>query len=411
MTPTLHPDSRPPRWRWLRPLLAWLPDVGAFCGALVCAVLAALLVGSIGGCGGGVGTEGTGTFTSVGSGPITGLGSIVVSGVRYDDSSATVSDDDGNGSDRSKLALGLVVDVEGGAVATASDGVTLTATATRVRTRRALLGPAAGIDLASGSLRVLGQLVLVTGDTAFDSSLAGGLAAVADGQLLEVWGLYDASRTGWVATRVAPAAAGSTYSVSGPVASVDGSQSFTVGSQRFAGSTAGLAAGTIVQLKLQSAKDASDRWQVSTQRADDRLPSQSDGAGLEGLVSAVASATRFTVNGTLVDSSAARVDGTVAVGARVQVRGSLQAGVLVATRVQASAPETVRGFELKGTPSALDTAARRFLLRGVTVAYAGAVFDGGSAAALVGYTGTLEVKGRLSADRQVLEATSIRFKD
>ena len=112
-------------------------------------MLAALLVGSIGGCGGGVGTEGTGTFSSVGSGPITGFGSIVVGGVRYDDSGASVSDDDGNSTDRSQLALGMVVDVEGGAITTSADGTTLSATATRVRTRRALLGPADAIDLAA----------------------------------------------------------------------------------------------------------------------------------------------------------------------------------------------------------------------------------------------------------------------
>jgi hypothetical protein len=34
-----------------------------------------------------------------------------------------------------------------------------------------------------------------------------------------------------------------------------------------------------------------------------------------------------------------------------------------------------------------------------------------SAATLVGYTGTLAVKGQLSADRHVLEATSISFKN
>ena len=407
MPPMLHPE--PLRGRWLRLAAAWLPDIGAFCGALLTAVLAALLVGSIGGCGGGVGTEGTGTFSSVGSGPITGFGSIVVGGVRYDDSTASVSDDDGNSSDRTRLALGMVVDVEGGAITTSADGATLSATATRVRTRRALLGPAQAIDLAAGRLQVLGQQVLVTGDTTFGSGLAGGLAAVAAGQVLEVWGLYDASRTGWVATRIAAAAAGSGYSVRGPVASVDSGQSFTLGSQGFAGSTTGLVAGTIVQLKLQNAPDASGRWQVSTQRAEDKLPDQSDDAGLEGLVSAVASATRFTVNGTTVDSSGARVDGTVQAGARVQVRGALVAGVLVATRVQASAPETVRGFELKGTPGGLDTVARRFVLRGVTVDYSGASFRNGSAATLVGYTGTLEVKGRLSADRQVLEATSVEF--
>jgi hypothetical protein len=402
------PQPETTRSRWLRLRTARRPDLRALFGALLCG---ALLVGSIGGCGGGVGTEGTGTFASVGSGPITGFGSIVVSGVRYDDSAASVSDDDGQGRDRSQLALGMVVEVQGGAVTTAADGVTLVATATTVRTRRALLGPAAAIDLAAGSLQVLGQQVLVTGDTAFGSSLAGGLAAVAPGQVLEVWGLFDASRSDWVATRIAVATAGSAYSISGPVASVDSAQSFTLGSQRFAGSTAGLVAGATVQLTLQSMPDADGRWVVSTQRAEDTLPDEREGAGLEGLVSTVVSATRFTINGTTVDSSGAQVSGTVQPGARVEVRGSLKAGVLLATLVQASAPETVRGFELKGTPSQLDTVARRFVLRGVTVGYAGASFQGGTAADLPGYTGTLEVKGQLSADRQVLEASSIEFDD
>jgi hypothetical protein len=402
------------RRRWRR-ALAWLPDVGAdigaFCAALVCAVLAALLVGSIGGCGGGVGTEGTGTFASVGSGPITGFGSIVVSGVRYDDSSASVNDDDGNSTDRSQLALGMVVDVEGGAITTSADGATLSATATRVRTRRALLGPADAIDLAAGRLQVLGQQVLVTGDTTFGSSLAGGLAAVATGQLLEVWGLYDASRTAWVATRIALAAAGSTYCVSGPVGTVNGGQAFTLGSQTFAGSTAGLAAGTVVQLKLQPLRDGADRWVVSTQKSDSPFSGEREGAGVEGLVATVLSASRFTVNGLTVDSSAARVDGTVQPGARVEVRGRLSGGVLLASRVEAGTPEQARGFELKGTPASLDTANRRFVLRGVTVDYSRASFQGGSAAALVGYTGVLEVKGSLSADRQVLAADTVKFDD
>jgi hypothetical protein len=404
------------RRRWRR-ALAWLPDVGAdigaFCAALVCAVLAALLVGSIGGCGGGVGTEGTGTFASVGSGPITGFGSIVVSGVRYDDSSASVSDDDGNGSDRGKLALGMVVDVEGGAVTTAADGVTQVATATSVRTRRALLGPASDVAADGSSLRVLGQLVLVTADTTLGNGLSApaALAALPAGQLLEVWGLYDASRTAWVATRIALAAAGSTYCVSGPVGTVNGGQAFTLGSQTFAGSTAGLAAGTVVQLKLQPLRDGADRWVVSTQKSDSPFSGEREGAGVEGLVATVLSASRFTVNGLTVDSSAARVDGTVQPGARVEVRGRLSGGVLLASRVEAGTPEQARGFELKGTPASLDTANRRFVLRGVTVDYSRASFQGGSAAALVGYTGVLEVKGSLSADRQVLAADTVKFDD
>lgn len=415
MPPIPLPDSTAApahgrRWRLVR---AWLPDIGAFCGALACAVLAALLVGSIGGCGGGVGTEGTGTFASVGSGPITGFGSIVVSGVRYDDSSASVSDDDGGSSDRSRLALGMVVDVEGGAVTTAADGVTQLATASSVRTRRALLGPAADVASDGSQLRVLGQLVLVTADTTLGSGLGtpAALAGLPAGQLLEVWGLYDASRTAWVATRIALAPAGSTYSLSGPVAAVDGSQGFTIGSQKFAGSTAGLAAGTVVQLKLQPLRDGADRWVVATQRSETPFNGERDGAGVEGVVATVLSASRFTVNGITVDTSAARVDGTVQPGARVQVRGKLTAGVLQATRVQAGAPDQARGYELKGTPTGLDTANRRFVLRGVAVDYSRATFKGGSAASLVGYTGTLEVKGSLSADRQVLVADVVEFDD
>jgi hypothetical protein len=125
----------------------------------------------------------------------------------------------------------------------------------------------------------------------------------------------------------------------------------------------------------------------------------------------VLSASRFTVNGVTVDSSAAVVDGTVQPGARVQVRGSLSGGVLLATRVQAGTPEQSRGYELKGTLASLDTTNQRFVLRGVTVDYSQASFEGGSAATLVGYTRTLEVKGSLSADRQTLVATRVKFDD
>ena len=37
------------------------------------------------------------------------------------------------------------------------------------------------------------------------------------------------------------------------------------------------------------------------------------------------------------------------------------------------------------------------------------VFENGSAAKLVGYTGSLKARGQLSADRTLLEASRIRF--
>jgi hypothetical protein len=411
MNPT-KPLVAPGGWRRLaRNALALLPELMAFGGALLFAALGAVLVGSLGGCGGGVGSEGTGSFaSSYSSGPISGFGSIVVNGVHYDESAASVADDDGQALDRGALALGMVVQVSAGAVTTAANG-TQVASASTVRTARALVGPASALQAAAGRVQVLGQAVLVTADTVLPDSLVGGLAGVMAGQVLEVYGFYDISRAAYVATRIAPAPAAALYRISGPVITVDGSQSFSLGGQRFAGATAGLVPGAQLRLSVQAQPDADGRWVVSTQRSDDRPPDDRERAGLEGVVSTLASTSRFVVGGVTVDSSAARIEGQVQVGARVEVHGSLRAGVLVASEVKAAVNGGARSFELKGTPSRLDTVARRFVVRSVTVSYAraGLVFKNGDAAKLLGYAGTLEVKGMLSADRTVLEATQIEF--
>ena len=64
------------------------------------------------GCGGG---GGGGTPSAAGSaltmGTISGFGSIIVDGVRFDDSSAEVLDDDDQPHDRSELRLGMTVEV------------------------------------------------------------------------------------------------------------------------------------------------------------------------------------------------------------------------------------------------------------------------------------------------------------
>jgi hypothetical protein len=410
---TAPPVSAPtPGWRRLtRQARAYLPDLAALGGALLCAVLGALLLSSLGGCGGGVGSEGTGSFaSSYASGPITGFGSIVVNGVHYDESAASVADDDGQALDSSTLALGMVVQVSGGTIGTAADG-TLRASASSVRVVRALVGPAAAVDATAGQLQVLGQQVRVSADTVFPASLVGGLAGVSNGQLLQVYGFYDASRAAYLATRIDPAPASAGYRVSGPVASVDGGQSFTLGGQHYAGSTAGLAPGAELRLAVQPVPDADGRWVVSAQRADDRPPDDRDGAGLDGVIASMSSPTRFVVAGVTVDASAARINGMLQVGTEVQLRGSLRAGVLVASEVQVDNGATARSFELKGRIGGLDTAARRFMLRGMVISYAGAgvVFKNGSAAQLVGFAGELEVSGRLSADRTMLEASEIQF--
>ena len=394
---------------------AWLTDLAAFLGALLFAGLAAVLVGSvalIGGCGGGVGSEGTGSYAS---GAISGFGSIIVNGVHFDDSAVQPRDDDGQALPASSLALGMVVQVTGGSISTAADGSSQ-ATASAVRTDRALVGPASAVSVAAGNLLVLGQRVWVSADTVFDARLLGGLAGVGTGQLLEVYGFYDSSRAAYAATRIAPAAAGSGYRVSGPVASVDAAkQSFSLGSQRYSyaglGSGAAPAVGAVLRLQLPTAgPDEAGRWQLSGQRSSDAAPQDRDGAGLDGRISALVAADRFVVEGVTVDAAAAQISGQLQLGAEVMVRGTLRGGVLLASQVVAS-NERPRSFELEGTVSGLDSAAKRFVLRGTPVSYGSSavVFENGSAAKLVGYSGKLKVEGQLSADRTQLEARRIRF--
>ena len=100
-------------------------------------------------------------------------------------------------------------------------------------------------------------------------------------------------------------------------------------------------------------------------------------------------------------------------GAQVEVEGRMRDGVLVAHEVELESPHAGApdGFELHGSISALDAANGSFMLRGVRVSYAGnPVYEDGSAASLANGR-RVEVKGRLSADRSVLQASVIEFED
>ena len=68
-------------------------------------------------------------------------------------------------------------------------------------------------------------------------------------------------------------------------------------------------------------------------------------------------------------------------------------------------------IELHGNLSALDTTAKTFMLRGLTVSYAGNVsFQRGLASNLVNGA-SVEVKGQSSGGGTTVQATRIKFED
>jgi len=384
------------------------------------AATAALLVG----CGGG-GDAGTSPFTqssgtSFAAGAISGFGSVIVNGVRFDDSSARVSDDDGNAADSSALKLGMRVEIQGGAVS--DDGTGARAAAREIRFGSELVGPVGSIDATAKSLVILGQTVLVLDTTVIDDRLVGGFAAIAVGSVLEVHGTRDATTGVITATRLEPVAAAASFKLRGVVAGLDTTaKTFKIGPAlvSYAGLATvppNLANGLIVRARVQPVQVAgawvATRIDVAAPRVDD-----ANEAEIEGSISAFTSLASFSVNGIPVDASNATFpNGTtgVVLGAQVEVHGTSSNGVVIASRVvvENHAEQHAAGFEIHGAITTIDTAAKTFVLRGVTVSYAAPTVDfrKGTAAQLA--VGTrIEVRGTLSADGTMLQATRITFGD
>jgi len=389
--------------------------VRAFASWLLAGVLAA-------GCGGGVDSGGTGAApTSFASGPITGFGSVIVNAVHYDDSSATVRDGSGTLRSRADLRLGMTTDVRGSAIVVDGRGRPVS-TASSIVFASEIVGPVAANDLAARTLTVLGQPVDIMASTVFDDSLAGGQAALVVGGVVELYARLDVASGRYAATRVEAKPAGTTFSVRGIVSGLDtAARSFSFGSVRIsylgvAAVPSTLANGRFVRATLAAAPGAGGIL-TATALSDGAPPIEDhDEAKLEGRVSAFTSTTTFSVNGTPVDARGARFDdgpAGLALGARVEVEGTIVGGVLVATRVKVEDEDDGDNeeFEVAGPIVSLDTVARTFVVREVTVSYSGAVdFRDGTAADLaVGRK--VEVRGTLSADGTRLQAERIEFDD
>ena len=142
----------------------------------------------------GVGTGGTGQIAYA-SGTVSGFGSVIVNGVKFDDRDARVSDDAGRPRTLGELAIGMLVEIDG---RIADDGVT--GTADRIRIASELCGPIDSIDAATGRFGVMGTTVQTGTATVFPA--VRGLAGLALGATVEVHGFVDVGASLLRATRI-----------------------------------------------------------------------------------------------------------------------------------------------------------------------------------------------------------------
>lgn len=388
---------------------------------LAVAATAALL----GACGGGgsnvaAGTGGTGAPATSGSqqlaaGTITGFGSVIVDGVRYDDSAATVKVERDPASTSSgslgELKLGMRVEVKAD-----DDGK-----ATEVTVASEVVGRIVSVS-ATGFV-VAGQTVRVSTDAASPTVFegVGNLEGLVVGDLVEVHGTRDVDDA-IVATRIErkdPSAAISIRVVGTVSALKADAKTFSIGglTVTWTEATRRLPAGVVLADGLRVAV-----WTDTAIGADGtmsaksivvRRPAAADSttARVGGAVRALdVAAKTFKVDGIDVDASAATFRkgsaADLANGRKVRVRGTFVAGVLKATEVQFVKDRDDAAVALTGVVT--DFAGTVFKVRGVPVDVSGPDirYEHGDAANLA--DGVLvKIEGAVDAD--AVKPTKVEF--
>jgi hypothetical protein len=404
MTPTNDALSRP------RPGFSWL--------------CTALLIAALGGCGGGfgggdvasagVGSGGTGaTF----QGPISGFGSVIVNGVRIDDSTARITVDDVDVPETT-LRLGMVVSIDG----TRDDEQN--GRANSVAASSWVEGPVASIAVGSGQLTVLGVTITVNETTIFDGGITG-LAGLGAGDHVEVYGLPDQAG-GIRATRIEKSATtrvrlvGTVKASTANTIQVNGI-SVQTGNAALESVGKGVAVGDVVRIKGSLPNDPGTATITASEvREVSPAPPLPDNQklNLEGIVTKFASASNFEVGGQKIQvAPGARLDGTVTLGARVEIDGAVAGGTVIATKVsvQDESKQKDDANVFHANVSALDLSTNTLSLRSNTVTMKwdnNTVFEAATLP-LRGASLTLNMKLEVTARNTPagLTATSIKLRN
>lgn len=154
------------------------------CGRLLAASLALLLVS----CGGGstpetLATSSSGSVASKSYGRISGFGSLIVNGVRFDDANTVLTDDSGKPLPKERLGLGMIVNIDGQVDASAVNGV-----AQRVVLLDEIVAPVRAVDVATGMLTVPGARAYVGSQTVLKGIDSLSALAAHMGEIIEIHG-------------------------------------------------------------------------------------------------------------------------------------------------------------------------------------------------------------------------------
>lgn len=326
--------------------------------ALVTAILTGTAVW-VAGCGGtsGATTGGTSepappvdggdstTDTTTVSGPITGFGSVIVNGVHFDTDAAQILHD-GEPITEDDLKVGMIINLSG-----AVDGDGVNGSAVQIEFDEELKGPVSSVDLASNSFVVLGQTVVIDSETAFDNL---DLETLAAGDFVEISGFFDAAgalRATLVEREDSHAGDYSDVELKGVIRALDATANrFMLGAQSVDYSAAEfddipdntLVDGLFVEVKASGLSEDGVLLarEIEYEEREDDEAEEGREFELEGLVTALTSATEIAINGrsVLLTAETEFEEGTAAdltLNSKIKAEGEINAdGVLVAEKIE-----------------------------------------------------------------------------
>ena len=305
--------------------------------------------------------------TGISVGPITGFGSIIQNGVRYDVSQARFTRDGVSVTDQSHYRVGEIVKIQ----ATINpDGVT--GQATQVDYGSLLQGEITALGTDGKSLYVLHQLVRTDSLTLLHGIKA--LSELAVGNLVQISGARDAQgviRANSLTrqqTRFIPGS--SSQLIEGRVNALNTTtQTLTLNGLNIDYSQASLSSLPVVnnyiQVKSQQALQGGILKATSLMTAKEFVQfNAGEEAELEGLVTAFISTSRFAINGQLVVTTANTefensTSAELKLNALVEAEGRInQQGELVAEEISVRQASTTQTRELEGKVAAIDDLAQ-----------------------------------------------------
>lgn len=308
--------------------------------------------------GGGIG--GTGQIASVASGPITGFGSIFVSGTEYDTAHTSMTIDGKPGS-QSDLKKGMIVRVDATLTQRSGTNDPVLRTANRLLYEDTLEGFVQSMAADGSHLVVLGQTITVTSATTIDASIPGGTvqSLVAGRDLVEISGfvLGDGTIRGtFIGLKMLDTITETPdYQVKGFIKGHQPDQKiFEIGDMTvdyrgavlndLIGQSTGVWDGLLInvtgkQISLGGLGSRKIRLIAALVSQEGLGAEQSEGAELEGFVTRVLGAGDFFIgNVHVLTSTATRFEGgalsDIQLGVHVEVHGPLDGGIVKATIVE-----------------------------------------------------------------------------